>query len=127
MPRRTYQVSFLGLLFAVIGLGGCSTHSVQLQYEPTTSTIVASACQARAALGSIRDERSEESTWFGAIRGGYGTPLKQLHAEQAISAVVSDALAEELKTRGLMAYDGNAAARADDSIDDLQRNYYWIS
>jgi hypothetical protein len=76
-------------------------------------------------VGSIRDDRNEESTWFGAIRGGYGNPLKTLHADRAISSVVATALGDALQKRGLLASSESAGVRIDGSLTQFQCNYYW--
>jgi hypothetical protein len=39
-------------------------------------------------VGSMADQRGETATWFGAIRGGYGNPLKKLEATPSVSVVV---------------------------------------
>ena len=76
-------------------------------------------------IGSIRDDRNEESTWFGAIRGGYGNPLKKLHADQAVSSVVATALSDALRKRGLLASGDSAKVRIDGLVTEFQCNYYW--
>src|SRR5262245_53613951 len=80
---------------------GCSTHSVRLSYEPTVDVVSGKDVHAVASVGSIRDDRNEASNWFGAIRGGFGNPLKTLNADEPISTVVSKAIADALDKRQL--------------------------
>jgi len=118
-------VAALALTSALLGIGGCSTHTLRLNYEPTGELIQAKGGTPVVMVGSIRDERNEESTWFGAIRGGYGNPLKKLHADQPISAVVATALGDALQKRGWLASAESAGVRIDGHLTQFQCNYYW--
>jgi uncharacterized lipoprotein YajG len=93
-PLNTY----LGLLCLCL-LGGCSTNSVGLNYKPT-STIVPIASSTPVSVGSFVDNRGESATWFGAIRGGFGSPLKVLEATPSISVSVQSAFSQGLRDRG---------------------------
>jgi len=96
--RYRSLVGFLCLGF----LGGCSTNSVGLTYKPTT-TIVPIASNTSVSVGSFVDQRGESATWFGAIRGGFGNPLKVLEASPSISALVAAAFSQGLRDRGFQA------------------------
>jgi hypothetical protein len=115
----------LACLVSLVGALGCSTHTMQLKYAPTAEIIATRSAPAVAMVGSIRDDRNEESTWFGAIRGGYGNPLKKLHADQEISAVVTTALHDALEEWGLLAPKESATLRIDGILTEFQCNYYW--
>jgi uncharacterized lipoprotein YajG len=91
----TAQSSF----FCMCLLAGCSTNSVGLTYKPTT-TIVPIASSASVAVGSFVDSRGESATWFGAIRGGFGSPIKVLEAASSISIVVQTEFSQGLRDRG---------------------------
>jgi uncharacterized lipoprotein YajG len=119
------RLAALALLCAVLGTAGCSTHTMQLKYEPTGELVAPKDVTPVVTVGSIRDDRNEESTWFGAIRGGYGNPLKKLHADQAVSAVVTGALSDALRRRGLLAPSDSATLRIDGTLTEFQCNYYW--
>lgn len=103
------QTSFLGLLriagltTIAIASSACSSHTVHLAYEPTVELLPKEAPVPIVAVGAIRDERGEDSAWFGAIRGGYGNPLKKLYADQSIDAVVGSALTDALRARQMLA------------------------
>jgi hypothetical protein len=98
---------------------------LQLKYEPTGELVAPKVVAPVLSMGAIRDDRNEESTWFGAIRGGYGNPLKKLHADQAVSAVVATALRDALQGRGLLAPSDSATLRLDGQLTEFQCNYYW--
>ncbi|NJO55333.1 MAG: SHOCT domain-containing protein [Rhodospirillales bacterium] len=54
------------------------------------------------AVGSFQDRRKFDSNYLGAIRGGYGNPLKKLMTPVPVSAVVQQSFADGLKARGLL-------------------------
>jgi uncharacterized lipoprotein YajG len=93
--RLRSVVSFLCLGMLV----GCGTNSVGLTYKPTT-TIVPIASNTPVSVGSFVDSRGESATWFGAIRGGFGNPLKVLDATPSVSALVQSAFSQGLRDRG---------------------------
>jgi hypothetical protein len=119
------RIAALIFLCSVLGAAGCSTHTLQLKYEPTGELVAPKGEAPVVTVGSIRDDRNEESTWFGAIRGGYGNPLKKLHADQSVSGVVATALGAALERRGLLASGGSATLRIDGNLTEFQCNYYW--
>ena len=86
-------------LFCLCLLVGCSTNSVGLTYKSTT-TLVPIASSTSVSVGSFVDNRGESATWFGAIRGGFGNPIKVLEATPSISALVQSAFSQGLRDRG---------------------------
>lgn len=115
----------LACIVSLLGASGCSTHTLQLKYETSSEMVAPKDAVPVVTVGTIRDDRNEESTWFGAIRGGYGNPLKKLHADQSINSVVTKALGDALEKRGLLAANDPAAVRIDGSVTEFQCNYYW--
>jgi uncharacterized lipoprotein YajG len=87
---------------AALVIGACSTNSVGLSYKPPTTIVVAKSDVPIVSVGSMVDQRGETATWFGAIRGGYGNPLKKLEATPSVSAVVENAFKDGLRSRGLL-------------------------
>jgi hypothetical protein len=59
-------------------------------------------------LGGFSDARGVDSHFLGAIRGGFGQPLKTLITEDSISTVVRAGFSEGLRARGLL-HDGSEA------------------
>ncbi|MEJ0058141.1 MAG: hypothetical protein WDM79_00385 [Terricaulis sp.] len=49
----------------------------------------------------VIDARENDPDWFGAIRGGYGNPLKVLRTEQPIAVAVSQVFRQGLEARNL--------------------------
>jgi hypothetical protein len=104
---------------------GCSTHTFQVKYEPTREVVPSEGAAPLVAVGSLRDDRGTESAWLGAIRGGYGNPLKKLYSDQPIGSVVATAMADALQARKLLAPPNSAALRVDGSITKLDCSYYF--
>lgn len=94
--------SLFGCLSAALLLliGGCSTNSVKLNYKPSTSIVAVNQPKA-VTVGAFADQRGETPTWFGAIRGGYGNPLKKLEADPSVAEEVKNAFGAGLKARGI--------------------------
>ncbi len=96
------------VVLAVLLLGGCSTTTtVDLPYD----TSVVASQPAVAATNSVKilsvsDSREHDSYWLGAIRGGFGNPLKTLNTEVPVKDVVENAFTAALKARGLLASTG---------------------
>ena len=93
----------LALLLCILVLAtACSTHSVSLAYKPATAPQPVSG-DVRIAVGDFTDNRGEPATWLGAIRGGYGNPLKTIEASKPVGELVKDVVREALQARGLFA------------------------
>lgn len=89
-------------LFLVALLGACSTNTVELPYAATRPATAAAGL--RVALGPVTDARTDnDRTWVGAVRGGYGNPLKVLRTGPPVADVVRAALADGLRQRGWLA------------------------
>jgi len=59
-------------------------------------------------MGSVADQRKTGSHYLGAVRGGYGNPLKTLETEAPVADVVKAAFQAGLKSRRLAASQGAA-------------------
>ena len=95
------------VVLAVLLLGGCTTTTVDLPYD----TSVVASQPAVAATNSVKilsvsDSRKHDPYWLGAIRGGFGNPLKTLNTEVPVKDVVENAFTSALKARGLLASTG---------------------
>jgi hypothetical protein len=101
VPRHISTV-LLPLLFSV----GC-TEQVGLNYAPseTPASIGGPATISQVAVTDQRDEA--DPTWIGAIRGGYGNPLKVLHLSRPLRDEVAAAFRDALKARGMLDPSGN--------------------
>jgi len=87
-------------------IAGCS-NTLPLHYVATQQ-----ASESVATLSALQviDKRGEpDPTWYGAIRGGYGNPLKTLHSDKPIAQTVQDAFTTALAARGIR-IDQNASS-----------------
>jgi uncharacterized lipoprotein YajG len=108
---------FVAIAVLSLTLSACSTSKGGLRYAtPATSTTTTAA--GNAAIGRFADERGEPANWLGAIRGGFGNPLKRIETEQPVADVVQSAFADALRSRGLLATEG-ARTRIEGTIRRL--------
>jgi hypothetical protein len=121
---KTLRFACLSAVLCI--LFGCSTTAVTLRYEPTAPIQIEPDAKPVAVVGSIKDVRKEDDPrWFGAIRGGFGNPLKKLVGDKPMSETVAQSLSDALKERRLLASGDNAAIRVEGTIQELDCNYYW--
>jgi hypothetical protein len=88
-------------MFIVIVLAGCSSHMMAVKYEPLSQPAVSSATE-NVYVRNVVDSRGTPSNWLGAIRGGYGNPLKKLYTDDETALVIKGAFEDALKSRGLL-------------------------
>lgn len=97
--RRIIQVFALVMQLPIVA--GCVTDTVSLAYKPAGQAARVSSGTA-VSVGSFVDQRGETSTWIGAVRGGFGNPLKKLETDKPVSTLVQTAFTEGLRARGLL-------------------------
>ncbi len=105
----------------VLLLGACSTNAVHIGYDATKANPTLG--KALIVLGNSTDEREKDANWLGAIRGGFGNPIKTLTTEQPVSEVVKTALGDGLKANGLLTK-GNGKYRLDTVISRFDCSQY---
>jgi len=115
---------FLGALAAlVIGFAApaeARDYVVALTYAAPAN---AQAGEPSVALGAITDGREHAVNWLGAIRGGYGNPLKVLVTEGPVADAVGESVGAGLAARNLATADG-ARFRLDVHIVQFDCNQY---
>ena len=90
----------------VLFLSGCSTNTVQLTYDTSAAASRPAAATSSVEILSVSDRRKHDPYWLGAIRSGFGNPLKTLTTDVPVSNVVENAFTDALKARGLLASTG---------------------
>lgn len=99
------KISFFFCMIVYFFVIGCSTSQVQMDHKkyegPKANNPVFS-------VGQFEDSRKHGSHWLGAIRGGFGNPLKTLETPKPVKDVVRDAFQDALKQRGIYAHLDNA-------------------
>jgi hypothetical protein len=101
------------ILPALLAISACGATQSPMAYAPTVA--IQPTVTARPIVqvaGQVVNERRtgrEDPTWIGTIRGGYGNPLKALHADEPVDRVVGKAFTAGLAARGLDAGQGGNA------------------
>jgi hypothetical protein len=107
----------------ILGLAACSDNTVPLTYAPTIAVIPTGP--PNVAGVSVVDQRGEDDpTWLGAIRGGFGNPMKVLHTPGPLSDTVAQAFRDALKSRGLLAALGQGDVDLDVTIVKFESDQY---
>ena len=112
------------LLSALLLLTACGENGpVRLPYAPTTA--VPPGGSANVSVGPVTDGRGEEDpTWLGAVRGGYGNPLRVLHGERPAADLVRQALSDGLAARGMLAPAGRGTREIRATVVQLDVDRY---
>ena len=107
---QTHRASQAFILLMALGaVAGCVTDTVSLGYKPSAA-IAAANSGVVISVGTFVDQRGETPTWIGAVRGGYGNPVKTLQTDKPVATLVQTAFADGLRARGLLATNANAGA-----------------
>lgn len=93
------RFSPLAAVLAAALLAGCGTTSVGLKYA-APGQLTRAAAVVPLGVGAFADQRGEPATWLGAIRGGFGNPLKNLESDRPVAELVATAFADGLRARG---------------------------
>ncbi len=93
--------AFMLICIASIEAAGCSTNSVGIAYKPTRAVVVGLEDAPKISVGSFIDQRGEASNWIGAIRGGFGNPLKNIEVAPSVATVVQMAFTDGVRARAL--------------------------
>src|SRR5262249_11138725 len=80
---------------------------VAVEYRPPAN-IAAQPGLAAVQLGPFADARDVDAHWLGAIRGGFGQPLKSLVTNDPVVEVVRKGFSQGLAARGLLGQPGGA-------------------
>jgi len=91
------------LIVAIVAVvvAGCTTNTVQLDYAAGNIEAAKYTDVRPIDTVIVFDYRKNDPHWLGAIRGGFGNPLKKLTTEEAVSEVVQDAFESALQARGI--------------------------
>jgi len=95
------------LLLLTALLAGCGTTAATLGYSPTeASRVQATPLVSAITVTDARDEK--DPTYIGAIRGGFGNPLKTLVSARPVKDEVAAAFEAALRARNLYGLSGPA-------------------
>ena len=98
------MLRLLGVVVLLIVMSGCVTRQVGLTYSgPPESATTSADHHQSVVIRTVVDRRPDGPYWLGAIRGGYGNPLKTLETEPPVKDLVAKALEDALTARSLLA------------------------
>lgn len=116
---------FILIALLTSGIVGCSTHIESVKYQPTDLASTSVSGGASAVVGSFADDRGTDANWLGAIRGGYGNPLKKLYTDRPVSEVVEQAFTDALLARKLLGDKQNAKVEITGEVIKFDCSYYF--
>lgn len=108
-----------------LATSACSTHMVPLTYEGGPFAFPEGPPAPNVTVGTFDDERGTDPNWLGAIRGGYGNPLKKLRTNEPTSVVVEKAFREAVDRRGRLSTSDDANFLLRGRIQKLDCSYYF--
>jgi hypothetical protein len=79
-------------------LAACGTTPVAMNYQTAGVMPFATSTPAVTVAGFV-DSRGEPANWLGAIRGGFGNPLKTLETQEPVAKMVQMAFADGVRAR----------------------------
>jgi hypothetical protein len=103
-------------------LAACSTDRVAIDYSTPPPASVEAKPMVR--VGAFTDDRNEDVHWLGAVRGGYGQPLKRLETSEPMSAVIAKAFAAGLAARGRLSEAADAPYALTGSVVKFDSSQY---
>lgn len=118
-------VRLVVLLPLIISTIGCSTHMVSVRYQPTGQIVSNAPGDASVTVGRFSDDRGTDSNWLGAIRGGYGNPLKKLRTDKPTNEMVEAAFADALQARNMLGTKDNSKVTIEGNIVKFDCSYYF--
>jgi len=122
--RLMSNAKVLAISLAGLAITACSTNNVGLAYKPSATIIAGDSTSPAVSVGSFVDQRGETAAWIGAVRGGYGNPLKTLQVTASVSALVQTAFSDGLRARGLQASGGAHSYQISGVIKKLDCSQY---
>lgn len=111
------------VIVCACALAACSTTHGGLAYTPSRSLVRETPTAAvSVTAGRFADQRgNDDKQWIGAIRNGWGIPIKNVDVTPSVSAVVQEAFATGLRARGF-ATNGGTAYRISGIVKRLDAN-----
>ena len=107
------------LLVLALGVSACA-NKLPLPYAPTIAVIPSGGPATVASVTTVDGRHEDDPTWFGAIRGGYGNPLKTLNSERPLNQVMTQAFHDALAARGMLAPDGAGSVNVEVTIREFE-------
>ncbi|WP_084420685.1 YajG family lipoprotein [Henriciella litoralis] len=114
--------SLFAIACALMATACASSRPVTLAYD--TTSVQPYEGSKTVAMGTVIDERGNGTNWLGAIRGGYGNPLKVLETDEPVNNVVADLILEGMKARGMAGSNAKSPFELNFIINTLSSSQY---
>lgn len=118
------RIISVATVFLSLLLSACSTHLVPIKYEPSRAIVTPDKIAPVASVHAT-DNRNAGHDWVGAIRGGYGNPIKKLRTSEPIGDVVTAAFVEALRARRMLGTADSSNKAVEISIVKFDCSYYF--
>ena len=89
------------ILSMTILMFGCSPYVPTIKYDQTQQANVRALAAHSVSVGNFTDNRGTPDNWLGAVRNGYGAPVKKLYTDGPTSDVVRTAFVEAFAARNI--------------------------
>jgi uncharacterized lipoprotein YajG len=109
---------------AICSLTACGTTSVGLKYTADSPVAQASPTAPPLTVGTFVDQRGKPGNYLGAIRGGFGNPLKTLESDRPVGELVKAAFSDGLRARGAVVESASSQNQISGTIRRLDCNQY---
>lgn len=108
-------------LSTLLFLSACSTTQVAVKQHQYNGEVHDRPIM---IVGTVIDHREHAPNWLGAIRGGFGNPLKTLETDTPVNQVVADAVETGLRQRGLLSSGSDHQYRLSADLMQFDCNQY---
>lgn len=124
LNMESYLLRIFIIALSITWLQGCSSHNMDITYKPTSQPTTSKTI-GKIETVNVTDSRGTPTNWLGAIRGGYGNPLKKLYTDGNTSDVVATAFEEALQARGLIAPKNISKFRVNVTLEKFDTSYFF--
>lgn len=125
--RKKMKLKTLTLLFMIFLTGllsGCSSHMMDIKYKPSYKPEKNNISE-KIYVDEVADSRGTAPNWLGAIRGGFGNPLKKLYTNNDTSIVVKKEFEDALKARNLLGTASTSQYKINVRIMKFDTSYFF--
>ncbi len=122
VQRRSNLLKHIFAALVIVSLTACGTTSVGLKYTPPPTLTKASPSAQSLMVGTFLDSRGQPANWLGAIRGGFGNPIKNLESDRPVAEIVKAAFSDGLRARGVTIDEAAAQNQITGTIKKLDCN-----
>lgn len=117
-------LTIVGLMLLAVVVSGCEKSQGTLTYTPPPQVASAPRGPAEIIAVAVTDRRKNDPNWLGAVRGGFGNPIKVLETPVPVRDVIRTAYEAGMAARGLNAPPGAGRYRLVVNVDRMDSSQY---